>query len=94
MSDPIEFWATISKIQTLADGGLRFTFDAGEQAIMAAAELMACKRMGVVVDVVVTARESVMDRKDETEKEPEGSSPDVDSRRITIKRGQRTSKGV
>ena len=56
MSDPITFYASVQKVQTLADGGLRFTFDASESAIMPAAELMACKRMGVVVDVVVTAR--------------------------------------
>jgi len=56
MSDPIKFWATVAKIQTLSDSGLRFTLDAPESAIMAAAELMACKRMGVVVDVVVTVR--------------------------------------
>lgn len=61
MAEPIEFWATIAKIQTLADGGLRATLDLPEQAIMAAAELMACKRMGVVVDVVVTAREQESD---------------------------------
>ena len=56
MSDPITFFASVQKVQTLADGGLRFTFDAPESAIMPAAELMACKRMGVVVDVVVTVR--------------------------------------
>jgi len=61
VTDPITFWATVQKVQTLADSGLRFTFDASEQAIMAAAELMACKRMGVVVDVVVTAREQESD---------------------------------
>ena len=53
---PIEFWATVAKIQTLADGGIRATLDLPESAIMPAAELMACKRMGVVVDVVVTVR--------------------------------------
>ena len=58
MSDPITFWATVAKIQTLSDSGLRFTLDAPESAIMAAAELMACKRMGVVVDVVVTVRDN------------------------------------
>ena len=57
MAEPIRFYASVQKIQTLADGGLRATLDLPEQAIMAAAELMACKRMGVVVDVVVTARE-------------------------------------
>ena len=58
MPDPITFYASVQKVQTLADGGLRFTFDAPESAIMPAAELMACKRMGVVVDVVVTVRAS------------------------------------
>jgi len=58
VSDPIKFYATVQKVQTLADGGLRFTFDAPESAIMPAAELMACKRHGAVVDVVVTIRDS------------------------------------
>lgn len=57
MSDPIQFYATVQKIQTMVDSGIRVYLDLPEQAIMAAAELMACKRMGVVVDVVVTARE-------------------------------------
>jgi len=57
MTDPITFYASVQKVQTLADGGLRFTFDAPESAIMPAAELMACKRMGVVVDVVVTVKQ-------------------------------------
>lgn len=58
MSDPIKFYATVQKVQTLADGGLRFTFDTSELSIMAAAELMACKVDGHVVDVVVTVRQS------------------------------------
>lgn len=58
MSDPITFFASVQKVQTLADGGLRFTFDAPESAIMPAAELMACKRMGVVLDIVATVREN------------------------------------
>lgn len=49
---PITFYATVTKVQTLADGGLRLTLDLGEDAIMPAAELMACKRAGVVLDVV------------------------------------------
>ena len=58
MSDPIKFYASVQKVQTLADGGLRFTFDAPESAIMPAAELMACKVDGHVVDVAVTVRDS------------------------------------
>ena len=66
MAEAITFYAQIAKVQTLADGGLRFTLDTGEQAIMAAAELMACKRMGVVVDVVVTARQTDEPSEDES----------------------------
>ena len=68
MSDPIKFYAEVQKVQTLTDGGLRFTFDAPESAIMPAAELMACKVDGHVVDVVVTIRqgdESNEDKEDE-----------------------------
>lgn len=50
--EPIRFVAVVQKVQTLADGGLRFTFDAPEDAIVPAAELMACKREGVVLEVV------------------------------------------
>jgi len=63
MSDPIRFFASVQKVQTLADGGLRFTFDAPESAIMPAAELMACKRMGAVLDLVGTVRDSDDDGK-------------------------------
>ena len=37
----------IVKIQTLADSGLRFTFDAPEGQVLTAAHLMECKRRGV-----------------------------------------------
>jgi len=37
----------IVKVQTLADGGLRFTFDAPETQVLVAAHLMECKRRGV-----------------------------------------------
>ena len=52
MADPITFQATVAKVQTLADGGLRVTLDLPESAIMAAAELMACKREEAVLKVV------------------------------------------
>lgn len=43
------FWATVAKVQTLVDGGIRIYLDLPEGAIMAAAELMAYKREGVVL---------------------------------------------
>ena len=56
VGDAIEFIGTVSKVQTLSDGGLRFTFDAPESAILQAAELMTCKRFGQVLKVVCTAQ--------------------------------------
>ena len=40
----------------MADGGLRVYLDLPEDAIIAAAEMMAYKRHGTVVDVEMTAR--------------------------------------
>lgn len=48
---PIEFFATVARVQTMADGGLRFTFDVPETAIMQAAQLMECKRFGAVLSI-------------------------------------------
>lgn len=56
--DPIEFTAQVARVQTLADGGLRFTLDAPESAVMQAAELMTCKRFGVMLKVVCTQAEA------------------------------------
>ena len=55
--DAIIFKAEISKIQTMADGGLRFIFDAGEKAIKEAAMLMECKRRGIYLNVEITEHE-------------------------------------
>jgi hypothetical protein len=52
VNTPITFTAVVQKVQTLADGGLRFTFDAPETEVLAAAELMECKRLGVVGNLV------------------------------------------
>lgn len=59
MSDTIEFDATVSKVSTLIDQGLRFTFDAPETAIVAAAQLMAMKREGVVLHVIIEPEKQV-----------------------------------
>ena len=53
--EPIEFDAIVNKVQTLVDNGLRVTLDLLEQAIEAAALLMALKREGVAVKVTVKA---------------------------------------
>lgn len=50
-AEPVTFEATVNKVTTLADGGLRIAFDLPEDAIVAAAWLMECKRNGVVLQV-------------------------------------------
>jgi hypothetical protein len=51
----IKFPATVEKVQTLVDGGIRVTFDLPEDAIAQAAALMACKREGIALAVEVKA---------------------------------------
>ena len=59
------FTASVARVQTLADGGLRFTLDAPESCVMQAAELMTCKRFGVVLRVTCEQAEAERDRIDE-----------------------------
>lgn len=51
----IRFPAIVSSVKTLADGGIRVTLDLPEDAISAAASLMACKREGIPLTVEVKA---------------------------------------
>ncbi len=46
-----QFVAVVSKVQTLADGGLRVTLDLSEDMTLQAAELMEYKRWGVLAEV-------------------------------------------
>lgn len=67
MSNSTTFLATVAKVQTLADGGLRFTLDVGEGEIVAAAEMMAYKRHGVVLSITVEEwQDENEQKKDET----------------------------
>lgn len=47
MSEAIRFEATVYKVQTLADFGLRLTLDLPEDAVAQAAQFMECKRQGI-----------------------------------------------
>lgn len=85
MADPITFPAIVAKVQTLADGGIRVTLDLPEQAIMAAAELMVCKREGAAIRVIC---EVLTDLNHATEEGTKGSTFGVDSRRRAIRRDQ------
>ena len=51
--DALTFDATVAKVQTLVDNGIRLTLDLPEQAIEAAAVLMALKRQGSALKVSV-----------------------------------------
>lgn len=55
--DALTFDATVAKVQTLVDNGIRLTLDLPEQAIEAAAVLMALKRQGSALRVTVEIAE-------------------------------------
>lgn len=61
--DPIAFHATVYKVQTLADGGVRVYLDLPETAIMQMAQLAECQRFGVVLDVEATPKHNEGDDK-------------------------------
>jgi len=57
MSDAaIRFPASVYKVQTTIDWGIRLTLDLPETAIAQAAMLMECQRMGVILDVTATPK--------------------------------------
>ena len=47
--------ASIAKVQTMADGGLRVLFDLPETAVKQVSELLELKRQGVAVRISITA---------------------------------------
>jgi len=51
--DTFTFPAIVARITTLADNGLRVSFDLPEDAVVQAAQLMELKRMGVALKVTV-----------------------------------------
>jgi hypothetical protein len=60
--------AQIVKVQTLADGGLRYTFDVQEDQVLEAAYLMECKRRGVPGRLTFEPDWSVLDQGGQTER--------------------------
>ena len=52
--DALTFDATVAKVQTLVDNGIRVTMDLPESAIEAAALLRALKGEGLAIKVSVT----------------------------------------
>jgi len=51
MTDAIRFQAQVQKVQTLADGGIRLTFDLAETAIETATAMMEAKQRGALLEV-------------------------------------------
>ena len=76
----IEFTATIYKVATLVDGGLRVTLDLPESAIAEAAALMECKRRETPLKV--SAHIILTKPNNETKEKAKDGSPEVDSRRL------------
>ena len=62
------FYCSVARVQTMADGGLRVYLDLPEDAIVPAAEMMAYKRHGTVVDVEMTPRDDERPSNDENER--------------------------
>ena len=74
MSERIEFDATVNKVQTLVDQGLRVSFDLPETAIVAAAQLMAAKRAGAVFRVVIEMQSETIGNENAIQKRAERKS--------------------
>lgn len=55
MTEAIQFTATVVRVKTLVDGGIRVELDLPETAIMTAAQLMECKRAGASLRVSIVA---------------------------------------
>ena len=49
-----KFFATVYKVQTLVDNGIRVTLDLSEQEIETMAKLAVCQRDGIVCDFSVS----------------------------------------
>lgn len=63
----IKFTASVRQVKTLVDGGLVFVFDAPESEIAQAAQLMATKNAGIVLNVTCVAQKVA-----KSEPKPEG----------------------
>ena len=53
MAETIQITAAVQKVQTLADGGIRWTFDVPETAVLESAHLMEIRRNGCAVSMTL-----------------------------------------
>jgi hypothetical protein len=56
LSEPIKCIASVYKVQTLVDHGIRITLDLPESEIMQAAMFMECQRMAVILELQATPK--------------------------------------
>jgi hypothetical protein len=87
----IEFVASVNKVQTMVDGGLRVVLDFDESSVMQAAQLIECKRFGVALNINAVPI-SLTELDGETKKDAERSGARVGRRRSANRRDQRTSE--
>jgi hypothetical protein len=87
--EAITFVATVYKVQTLIDNGIRVTLDLPEQAIGEAAALMECKRDEVPLNIDITVAKGIVTERNHENDEGAKASPDrVGRRRLTKRRNQ------
>ena len=75
MSESITFSAVVSKVTTLADGGIRVALDLSENSIMTAAQLMECKRAGVALNVQIGVLQAYTNGADKTHERTADATP-------------------
>jgi hypothetical protein len=56
MTEPIKVTMEVARVQTLADGGTRWTFDLSEGHALESAHLIVCREQGALIDAVLTMR--------------------------------------
>ena len=56
MTPPIKVTLQVARVQTLADGGTRWTFDLSEGHALETAQLIVCKEQSALIDAVLTMR--------------------------------------
>lgn len=56
MTEPIKVTMQVQKVQTLADGGTRWTFDLSEGHALESATLIVCQEQGALVEATLTPK--------------------------------------
>jgi hypothetical protein len=56
MAEPIRVTMEVARVQTLADGGTRWTFDLSEGHALESATLIVCKEQGALLEATLTPK--------------------------------------